>query len=112
MKIRVKSAAVMHDRVSQKVGTVLDLNEDSAKRLIKLGVAEAVDNTLTPPHPTGSKDGEKDNTTPLPTAPALDVDNMTRDELAQELSVRGILFKKTASRDELATLFRETAAKQ
>jgi len=110
MNIRVKSAAVFHDRVSQKVGTILNLDDDSANRLIKLGVAEAVDNTVTSPKPTGSKDGQEGDTTPPP-VPALDVEKMTREELAQELALRNILFKKTASRDELAALLKEAAAK-
>jgi hypothetical protein len=111
MKIKITNGPIKHDKAVCKTGEVLEMSETDGKRLVALGVAEPIGGEVTAKTTTPSTTGGKDDTDPL-AGVVLDFDKMTRDELAQELALRAIVFKKTASRDDLVTLLKEAAANQ
>jgi len=111
MKVKITKGPIRHDKAVCKVGDILEMDEVAGKRLVDLGVAEPTEGDVTAPTtqpPTVTATG----TTGENSDTSLDVDKMTRDELAQELSVRGVLFKKTADREVLAAALKEAMAKQ
>ena len=107
MEVVIMRGSVIHDGVKRVVGEVLNMSDADGQRLIKLRVAVAAEeggNTAPPASDPPPKE-EVGNTEPKQ---PLDIDNMTRDDLAHELSVRGIRFKQTASAQQMADLLRGT----
>jgi len=117
MKVKITKGPIRHDKVDRKVGEVLEKDEVAGKRLITLGVAEATDGQVTEPTTTAKAAADATDKTSDATdkdadaSTVLDVDKMNRDQLAQELSVRGIVFKPNNSRNELLAALKEALAK-
>jgi len=110
MKIKITKGPIKHDKIDRKVGEVLEMDEVAGKRLITLGVAEATDAQGTAPTTT-EKAADATEKAADATDTLLDVDKMTRDQLAQELSVRGVMFKPHSSRNELLAALKEALVK-
>jgi hypothetical protein len=113
-------APVLHDGKNCSKGDVIDVADVSAQRLIKLGFAAAVDGAAqgggNDPNAQGGGNEGGNGTPQNPADPnageSLDINKMTIDELALQLSSRGVGFKKNATRDQLAALLREALGKQ
>jgi hypothetical protein len=104
MKVKITKGPIMHDKAERKVGEVIEMDDAAGQRLIGLGVAETTEKeaTSTTPPKTGNA------TEPPPDVKVIvDIDKLTRDDLAQELSLMGVKFKQSASREQLAALYRE-----
>lgn len=122
-------AAISHDNKERKPGDVLkDVAEATAQRLIDMKFAVACDGD-TPDDddtPDDGEDGTEGNGTHDAATPddlntidpaaevntVRDIDKMSKDDLAQELSLLGIGFKSNDSLGHLKKLYREFVSKK
>jgi len=108
MEVKITSNSVRHNKIARKIGDVITVDDADGQRLIKLGVAvsttaPAVEDSVGPKATEAAV--VESNTDSQASIDATA--SMTRDELAQQLSVMGISFKQNASKEQLLTLFRE-----
>jgi hypothetical protein len=132
MKVKLLSP-VTHNGSECKKGDIIDISEAEARRLVKLGfVKGGNDKAQGADTPAGGK-SKKGSKPPAKNPPAhesagedpndpddddldadtfSDIDKMTDDEIAQELTMHGVGYKSGATRDELAALLRDWQSKQ
>jgi hypothetical protein len=114
MDIVIVRGSVIYENKKYIVGQVINIAEAEAQRLIKLGVAvQTTAEKKEEQNPPDSLKGEQNPTgqEQNPPDPQIDFANITRDDLAQELSLRGIGFKSSASKEHMIQLYKEAMAK-
>jgi hypothetical protein len=135
MKVKL-TGKITHDGQLRNVGDILNIADTAAQRLIKYGVATSVGKKPTgttepnenldkvPDEKSSNESGnESGNESDEDSDDELnensgegvgdifnvktDIDTMTTDAIAQELSIRGIGFKSNAKREQLVALLKK-----
>jgi len=123
MNVKITNGPIRHDKIYRNVGDVLTVDDAAGKRLIDLGVAEVTDAkpAVTTPqegqqiaanatqgsgkeNPDEEGDGEGEG---VEVQEITDIDAMSKDAIAQELSIRGIGYKCNAPHDKLVELLKK-----
>jgi hypothetical protein len=116
MEIVIIKDSVIHDKVKRQAGDIITVGEKDGAAMVKRGLAKEVDSK---PEEKGPEENTQEETGEdtqeegdvSPSESIVDPDKLSRDELAQELSLRGITFKQTASRDSMINLLKNVLEK-
>jgi len=125
MQIVIIKGSVIHDKVKRETGEILTVSDKCGKAMVKRGLAKEIDEE---PEKKGqdesgkagndgqNEDGNGGNAgqdeggeavITNPPDPPKDLGQLNYDELAQELSVRGIRLEKNMKRDKMIKLLKE-----
>jgi len=122
MNIVITKGPIRHNKVNRNVGDVLTVDDANGWRLIKLGVATMDTSSNSVISGASEEDDDEQDEDDKQNGngtndddgkqPPIIVDKMTRDEIAHELSLRGIGYKPSSSRDQLADKLKESISKE
>jgi hypothetical protein len=110
MEIVIIKDSVIHDKVKRQAGEIITVGEKDGVAMVKRGLAKEVDSK---PEEKGPEENTQEETPEEsevnPPESTVDPEKLSRDELAQELSLRGIAFKQTASREHMLNLLKNAS---
>lgn len=116
MEILIVKDSVIYNGVKRAAGEIVNVSDEHGANMIKRGLAKRI---VGEPEKKATDEGggageaepDEGGANPNPPEPPMDLEQMSYDELLQELSLRGIPFKPNIRRDHVIRLLKEALDK-